>query len=433
MRNRLLFHFLHFVILLLLVTGAVFTYFKFGYESFSYTWKITYEFIQDKSYNFALIALGTYILTYLTGIIKFTLEERAFRTVHFLREIFKLVMILGMMSFIEFWTFYEGRIGRLIYLYLLLLYAVYYLMYLLLRSRGGPRKLLWMAQVPWENILERYLKKPENYRVIQTEEEREEAGLNVNVVYQDGHVEEADSEALIKSKLAGYQVMELAELIEKETAKIPLDYVNIHWFLEKFEVMDQNFFRINRAFDVIVSLFLLVILFPFGFLTALVHKLFSSGPVFFIQERLGLHGVPFRVIKFRTMVNDAEKHGARFSGKNDARITAIGKFMRRLRIDEIPQLFNVLRGDMSMVGPRPERGVFIDSLSKEVPYYKLRLLVPPGLTGWAQVNDAYAGNDPNEHRNKLEYDLYYIKNRSIFLDLLIMLQTVKTIILAKGE
>jgi lipopolysaccharide/colanic/teichoic acid biosynthesis glycosyltransferase len=132
------------------------------------------------------------------------------------------------------------------------------------------------------------------------------------------------------------------------------------------------------------------------------------------------------------MVSGAEKDGATFTGEDDPRVTPVGKIMRRMRIDEIPQFFNVLKGDMSLVGPRPERKVFIETLSKQIPYYSLRLLVPPGLTGWAQVNGAYAGSNIDEHKEKLEYDLYYIKNRNLFLDWSILLRTIKTILLAKG-
>lgn len=433
MKNRLAFHLFHFIILSLLICASVFIYHKLGYASLSFTWNVTLQFLRERIANFVLIAGGVYLLAYLTGIIKFTIEERAFRTVWFLREMFKFLLLLSIVAFIEFWTFYGSRIGRLIYLWLFLLFGVYYFFYLLLRSSGGPQQLLWMAAVPWETILDKYLKKNEAYRLIRTEAERVKAGLNICVVYQDGCLDELTSESLIKSKLAGYTVMELAELIERETAKIPLDIVNLHWFLEKFEVTDRNSFRINRAFDILVSSLLLILLFIPGFLIALIHALFSHGPVFFVQERLGLHGRSFSLIKFRTMVKNAESGGARFAGKDDPRITRIGKFMRRLRIDEIPQLLNVLKGDMCMVGPRPERAVFVETLSAQVPYYKLRLLVSPGLTGWAQINVPYAGDNPNEHREKLAYDLYYIKNKNIFLDLLILLQTVKTILLARGE
>ncbi len=432
MRRRLLFHFFHFLVLCVMIALSVGIYFKFGYN-LRFTVINATRFIDEKIYNFALIALGIYFLCYLTGLIKYTMEEKTFRFVAYLKEVFKLVVIIGMIAFLEFFIFFEGRIGRVIYLILFTLFSFYLLLYWLVRSGKEGRQLLWMAAEPAETIMEDYIRKPGAFRVIKEESEREKAGLDIHVVYQDGHVDEETSEALIKSKLAGYTVVELADLIERETAKIPLDFVNLHWFLEKFDVADRAFFRLNRAFNILVSMILLLLLFPFGFLSALIHRLFSPGPLFFTQERLGLHGTPFRLFKFRTMVQDAEKSGARFSTKDDPRITPVGKLMRKLRLDEIPQLLNVLKGEMSMVGPRPERAVFIESLGKEIPYYKLRLLVPPGLTGWAQINGAYAGEATHEHREKLEFDLYYIKNRSIFLDLLILLQTIQTMLLAKGS
>ncbi len=433
MKKRLLFHFFNFIILCLSIGLAVAVYYRFAYSSFVYSLGVSFNFIRDNPYNFSLIAFVTYFLNYVTGLIKYTIEDKYFSLEKYFKEIFKLLLILVMTNFVEFFIFYEARIGRLIYLYLFIIYSLYYLLYLWLRSQKGPRQLLWLASVPETNILEKYIKKPGAFHIIKTNQEREAVGLDAYVVYQDGHIDEYTSEALIKNKLAGYTVVELVELIEKESRKIPLDYVNIHWFLENFDVVDRSYFRSNRMFSIFLSITLLILLFPLGMLVALVHKLFSKGPIFFIQQRVGLHGNPFKLIKFRTMVEDAEKKGAQFTEKNDWRITAIGKFMRRLRIDEIPQFFNVLKGDMSMVGPRPERKVFIETLAEEIPYYQLRLLVPPGLTGWAQVNGAYAGNNIKDHKEKLEYDLYYIKNRSIFMDLLILLRTIKTILQGRGE
>lgn len=433
MIKRLVFHFFNFVILSLFIVLAVCIYYRFSYDSFTWSLRVSYNFLLSRPGSFILIALVTYFLNYLTGLIKYTIEDKYFSMVKYFKEIFKLLLILVTANFIEFFVFYQARIGRLIYFYLFILYSLYYLLYLWLRSQRGPRQLLWLASVPETNILEKYIKKPGAFHIIKTDQEREAVGLDAYVVYRDGHIDEDTSEALIKNKLAGYTVVELVELIEKESGKIPLDYVSIHWFLEKFDVVDRNYFRSNRMFSIFLSIILLVLLFLPGMLAALVHKLFSKGPIFFTQQRAGLHGKTFKLIKFRTMVKNAEEEGAQFADKKDRRITAIGKFMRRLRIDEIPQFVNVLKGDMSMVGPRPERKVFIETLTKEIPYYKLRLLVPPGLTGWAQVNGVYAGNNIKDHKEKLEYDLFYIKNRSIFIDLLILLRTIKTIVLARGE
>lgn len=413
--------------------AAVAVYYKFAYASFTYSLGISYQFFIERNLNFLSIAVATYSFSYFSGLVKYTIEDNYFRLVNYFKELSKLLLIVVLVAFIEFLFFYKAQIGRLIYVYFFILYSLYYYIYMRLRTRGGSRKLLWMAPIPAEHVLDRYLKKNNGFHVITTDREREEAGLEPYVVYQDGHIDEVTTEALIKSKLAGYTVMELEELVEKETGRIPLDFVNIHWFLENFEVADRSFFRLNRFANIVMSFFLLLILFPPGLLVALVHKFFSRGPLFYIQQRQGLHGKPFGMIKFRTMVDKAEKNGAQFAGRHDSRITPIGKFMRRLRIDEIPQFINILKGDMSMVGPRPERGVFIDTLSKEIPYYKLRLLVPPGLTGWAQVNGVYAGNNTEDHKVKLEYDLFYIKNRSIFMDLLILLRTIATMLQARGE
>lgn len=434
MNRRLIFHLFHFLVLNTIIFLAVYIYYalEYGQGYMTYAFVISYKFIFKRLANFILVSISLYVFAFLVGLIKFTIEYEGFRFVNYLKELFKFVLVLVFVSFSEFVIFYHNRIGRLIYFYIFLLYGLYYLVYLKIRLKNEPRSLLWLAPIPIEQISTRYIKANMLYKFYSTTNPPP-PGQVVEVVYQDGHIDELTSEALIKNKLAGSPVIELAELVERESAKIPLDFVNIFWFLQKFDVIDRDYFRTSRMFNIVLSLFLLVVLFPFGFLFALIHKCFSRGPLFFIQERMGLHEKPFKLIKFRTMVQNAEINGARFSRVNDPRITAIGKFMRRFRIDEIPQLLNVLKGDMSLVGPRPERGVFIHELSNEIPYYKLRLLVPPGLTGWAQINGVYAGNDIHEHKEKLEYDLYYIKNRSIFMDLLIMLQTVRTIIMGKGK
>lgn len=435
MKKRLLFHFLHFLAFNVLVFLAVYLYhwLSYGMKFILYARVLAYDFVAERFYNFILVSLLTYFSIYIGGLIKYTIEDKFFRVVGYFREMVKFFLILAMVSFVEFFVFYDARIGRLIYVYIYILYGLYYLVYRWLRSDKGPRSVLWLASAPAEAVLQKYIKKPENYRVFSEEDLPEQTGPDIQVVYQNGNINDHTSEALIKNKLAGHTVVELVELVEKEAGKIPQDYVNLSWFLEKFDVVDRNYFRSSRMFNIFMSIILLILLFPLGIILASIHRCFSRGPLFFVQERIGLHGKPFKLIKFRTMVKDAEKAGAQFAGKNDRRVTPMGKIMRRVRLDEIPQLLNVLKGEMSMVGPRPERGVFIDSLSKELHYYKLRLLVPPGLTGWAQVNGVYAGNDIDDHKEKLEYDLYYIKNRSLPMDLMILLRTVKTILQAKGE
>jgi exopolysaccharide biosynthesis polyprenyl glycosylphosphotransferase len=176
----------------------------------------------------------------------------------------------------------------------------------------------------------------------------------------------------------------------------------------------------------------LAVSWPLMLVTAVAIRLESRGPVLYRQERVGLNGVNFKVIKFRSMRTDAEKDGKpRWASKNDDRVTRVGRFIRKVRIDELPQLFNVLMGEMSMVGPRPERQYFVDDLVSKIPYFAVRHSVKPGVTGWAQVRYEY-GSTIEDSVEKLQYDLYYVKNHSLFLDLLIMLETVAVVLTGKG-
>ena len=186
--------------------------------------------------------------------------------------------------------------------------------------------------------------------------------------------------------------------------------------------------KIKRIMDFIVALTGLVVTLPVSLLAAFLVKIDSSGPVLYKQRRSGLDGVEYTLLKFRTMRQDAEAtSGAVWSRKYDSRVTRVGRFLRKWRIDEIPQLVNVLRGEMSLVGPRPERPEFVETLSEAIAFYKERLLVPPGITGWAQVKYPYAASI-DAARRKLQYDLYYIKHMGFFLDILILLRTFKTIV-----
>lgn len=191
--------------------------------------------------------------------------------------------------------------------------------------------------------------------------------------------------------------------------------------------------RLKRLIDIFVSLFILIITSPVLFITALVIKLDSHGSVFFRQERCGIEGELFKMIKFRSMRHDAEKYsGPVWSSKNDPRITNIGKIIRKVRIDEIPQMINVLKGEMSLVGPRPERPYFVEMLSKEIPYYKRRLKVRPGITGWAQVKHKY-DETIEDVKIKLRYDLFYIENMSLRMDFKILFRTIFVVLFAKGH
>jgi exopolysaccharide biosynthesis polyprenyl glycosylphosphotransferase len=239
---------------------------------------------------------------------------------------------------------------------------------------------------------------------------------------------------LFESLALKVQFFELPVFYEKLTGKIPVTNIGHIWFLENLTQSDKGFYEfLKRALDFIFATVLLLGAMPFIPFVLLALKLDSKGPAFFFQTRTGLLGKPFRAIKFRTMRVEAEIDGvARWAQKNDPRITRVGRFLRKTRIDEIPQLWNVLRGEMSMIGPRPERPEFVKNLEKDIPFYNERHLVKPGVTGWAQVRFRY-GSSVSDSFKKLEYDFFYIKNRSIALDLAILLKTVSIVLNGEGQ
>ncbi|TXI21599.1 MAG: TIGR03013 family PEP-CTERM/XrtA system glycosyltransferase [Roseateles sp.] len=238
---------------------------------------------------------------------------------------------------------------------------------------------------------------------------------------------------LLDCKLSDVRVVDIATHFEKTLAQIKISHVNAGWLVFG-DGFAQGMLRvaIKRVSDIVFATLILALSWPLMLLAALAIRIESRGPVLYRQERVGLNGAPFQVIKFRSMRADAEKDGKpRWATKNDDRVTRVGRFIRKVRIDELPQLFNVLRGEMSMVGPRPERQFFVDELISKIPYYAVRHSVKPGLTGWAQVRYEY-GSTVEDSIEKLQYDLYYVKNHTLFLDLLIMLETVAVVLTGKG-
>jgi sugar transferase (PEP-CTERM system associated) len=247
-----------------------------------------------------------------------------------------------------------------------------------------------------------------------------------------GNGSEFPLEALLDCKLAGVPSSDALSFCERELGKIDLGSLQPSWMLfsDGFKYSKRSL-AAKRLFDLVLASLFFILLWPFMLLTALAVKLESPGPVLYHQLRVGLNGRHFRIYKFRSMRQDAEKSGAQWATKNDARITRVGAFIRNTRLDELPQLYNVLSGSMSFVGPRPERPEFVTDLSQQIPYYDLRHKVKPGLMGWAQLKYPY-GASVEDARNKLQYDLYYTKNHSFFIDILIMIQTVEIILLGKG-
>jgi sugar transferase (PEP-CTERM system associated) len=238
---------------------------------------------------------------------------------------------------------------------------------------------------------------------------------------------------LLRIKTAGVHVNDFSSFMERETGCVDLDTLNPSWliFSDGFSSGRMISSIAKRVFDIAASSALLLLTFPVIALFAVLVKLDSRGPAFFRQRRIGLYGEPFEIIKLRSMRTDAEKDGAKWAQKDDPRVTRLGKLIRKLRIDELPQTWSVLTGRMSFVGPRPEVPAFVDDLEDKLPFYAERHMVKPGITGWAQINYPY-GASIEDARAKLEYDLYYAKNYTPFLDLLIMLQTLRVILWPEG-
>jgi sugar transferase (PEP-CTERM system associated) len=239
---------------------------------------------------------------------------------------------------------------------------------------------------------------------------------------------------LLRIKTTGVHVNDLSTFLERETGRVDLDTVNPSWliFSDGFSSGQRLSAFAKRLFDVLASALLLILTGPIIAIGALLVILDSKGPAFYKQLRVGLFGEEFYIVKLRTMRTDAEIAGkAVWAEKDDPRITRLGRWLRKLRVDELPQSWNVLKGDMSFVGPRPERRQFVEDLEQQLRFYGERHMVKPGITGWAQINYPY-GASIEDARNKLEYDLYYAKNYSPFLDLLIMIQTLRVILWPDG-
>jgi exopolysaccharide biosynthesis polyprenyl glycosylphosphotransferase len=240
---------------------------------------------------------------------------------------------------------------------------------------------------------------------------------------------------LMHMRLCGIPIYSLPDFYGRFWFKVPPWTLQARWFAftSGFSLLHNRIFsKLKRLFDLVVAGLLLLLLSPAMLIVALAIKLDSQGPVFYSQERTGLNRIPFKVHKFRSMYQNAEARGAQWASQGDPRITRVGRWLRLIRVDELPQLWNVLRGEMSLIGPRPERPEFDAELAQAIPYYDIRYLVAPGISGWAQVMYPY-GASLEDAYEKLAYDLYYIKNYSLFLDLEIAFKTVRVVLFGKGR
>jgi exopolysaccharide biosynthesis polyprenyl glycosylphosphotransferase len=258
---------------------------------------------------------------------------------------------------------------------------------------------------------------------------------NIEAVVVKEEISNIHQKEFLKLKLKGVRVLFTWRYKEEVEKKIDVGNISDKWFLNSsgFSILSDSFEKkVKSIADFVTAILVGFFTLPIMLISAIIIKLESHGSIFYIQNRVGLGGEEFNLIKFRSMKSDAEKDGPKWSQENDSRITMYGGFMRKTRIDELPQLWNVLKGEMSFIGPRPERRVFIDHLEKELPYYNMRHLVKPGLTGWAQVMYPY-GSSIEDSLRKLEYDLYYIKHQRIIFDIMIFFRTIKIVLFGKGR
>lgn len=256
------------------------------------------------------------------------------------------------------------------------------------------------------------------------------------VVASDERRDNLPVDELFACKIRGVEITEILDFIERETGQIAVNLIYPSWVIYSNGFASANYLRntLDWVFNATIAFFLLLFTWPIMLFTAFLIKCEEGlkAPIFYRQERVGLDGLPFQIIKFRSMRVDAEKDGAQWASKDDDRTTKIGHFLRKYRVDELPQIYNVMRGDMGFVGPRPERPEFVQDLVKSIPYFNERHNVKPGLTGWAQLKYPYGATE-EDAMEKLKYDLYYIKHRSFLLDLLILIRTVEIVLFGKGR
>jgi sugar transferase (PEP-CTERM system associated) len=282
-------------------------------------------------------------------------------------------------------------------------------------NRDGHAEVVGTASVEVSGLAARARSSGANVIVVAVDDRR---GLNVR--------------ELLACRLMGMEVIDATTFAERALKKIPVEMLK-----PSDLVFSDGFARpafmllLRRLVSLLSSLLLFAFAAPVLLIVAVLIKLESKGPVFYSQERVGMNGRIFKMLKFRTMRNDAEATGVRWAQKDDPRVTRVGKYLRRFRIDELPQILNVLRGEMGIVGPRPERPEFVAKLRRQIPYYDLRALVPPGITGWAQIRYPYAAS-LEEAREKLQYDLWYVKHLSVRLDLTILFHTAKVVVFGRG-
>ncbi len=317
------------------------------------------------------------------------------------------------------------------------------LFYHSIKSSKIANRVLILSQSPLSAELEKEIsRRPQlGYQAIYLTDEPEnlkdyclEHNIDILVSAGDFQTNQSLAKKIFNCLSLGIDFYNTYSFYEQITNKIPVEYIKHEWFLDNLTEHSKKVYEIiKRLTDIFFAIVGLTVTLPLMPIISLIIKLDSPGPIIFKQVRTGKNGKEFLAMKFRSMVRDAERDGAQWAQKNDSRITRFGSIMRKTRLDEIPQLINILRGEMSLIGPRPERPEFIRILEQAIPFYRERLIVKPGLAGWAQLKGPAYGGSQEESLEKLKYDLYYIKNRSLILDITILLKTIKVVVSGRGQ
>lgn len=346
-----------------------------------------------------------------------------------------------LMLFFDVFVFYQMMEG-VIFFGVVLLYQIV-AKFLIISSINIKDRVILLGTNEYKGEIVNEMKNTKLYKVIldtndknKLKEEIAKNRTTIIVDFDSGMLDDPTlSDMFLNCRISGVKIYRDITFYEIVLKRLPIKRLSKKYFMVESgfsSYQDSIKKNIKRIFDICFAIIILIPALPIMLISAVIIKLESRGPVIYSQERIGENNKPFKIFKFRSMRTDSEKDGPKWASEHDDRITKFGNIMRKTRIDELPQLYNVIVGQMSFVGPRPERQFFINTLEKEIPYYNLRHIVKPGLTGWAQVKYPYGASIEDSYR-KLQYDLYYIKNYSLILDILIILDTVKIVLFGKGR
>ncbi len=412
---------------------------------------LSLNIVSKNTFNYIFINIVWVIISYLTG--RYSENNKKFKKTKFyiiIRSLFNLILsiiftasfftfisnsIIDIKSWIDFYNF-----NKLLILFSLFCLISEITVDFLLNKNNNSKINRWLflgskrIEEKIKQKIELKYKNTEFISILNTNDLLQLKGIFSGVIVED--INHIDSETINKlNKLEGVMpIFTLTEWCEIQLQRYPPEFIKDIDFISTNLLIEKNLFqlRIKRLFDFCTSIILLITTFPIIIICGIMIKINDGGPILYTQKRSGIKGRVFKIIKLRTMKIDAEKDGAQWAKANDRRITTIGKILRKFRIDELPQLVNVISGELSLIGPRPERPEIEEKIKNKIRHYQLRNIIKPGLSGWAQVNYSY-GNSIQDAENKLSYDLFYIRNFNLILDLLIAIKTIKLIINASGS